>query len=301
MKTTKDVKITFHQLFKKKWKKKDEESSTYFPLLEINDIIVFIKKLPRLQKFHDLKGDKFCFLESVEIVKEDSIVIFKGFFKSARNEFRPNLINKRNGAERKNPKELTEGDIEKTHFVIKIDKSREEVYLLLEHNYHGVTCSNIIEYFTSFNRSYLKYKGKPQNFTIVQAIIPGSDFIDGLQQLSRTKIAEVHFDKQLLGSKALNFSNRTVSLKQDLKLVASAEVGESIKEVAVDLFNAFNQKESTITKVRVFGLDENNNEVILDTSKIIKVEFVRVDLNPETGEVMTTQMISGLIEISERI
>jgi hypothetical protein len=299
MKTDKNVKISFHQLFKKKWKKKNEENSTYFPLLEINDIIVYIRNLPQLQKFHNLVGGKFCFLELVDIVNGDSNVIFKGFFKSARNEFRPDLINKITGVERTNPKQLSEGEVEKTHFVIKIDKKRDEVYLLLELNYHGITCSSVIDYFTSFNKSYLKSINQPQSFTIVHAVIPGNDFLDGLQLLSRTKLAEVHFDKQLLGSKALNFSNRTVSLKQDLKLVASAAVGESIKEVAVDLFNAFNRKESGITKVRIFGIDENNNDVILDTSKIVKIEFVKVDLNPETGEVMTPQIISGLVKISE--
>jgi len=30
-------------------------------------------------------------------------------------------------------------------------------------------------------------------------------------------------------------------------------------------------------------------------------EYVKVDLNPETGEVITSQMISGLIEIAERL
>ena len=99
----------------------------------------------------------------------------------------------------------------------------------------------------------------------------------------------------------MNFSNRTVSLKQDLKLVATAEAGESIKEVAVDLFNAFSNQESGISRVRVFGNDDNNNEIILDTLKIIKNEYVKVDLNPDTGEVMTPQIISELLKISNNI
>lgn len=301
MKTRKDVKVLFYQLFMKKWKRGEKENSALHPFLELGDIISYVKKLSRLKKFYDMNNGKFFFLETVEIVEVDSDVIFKGFFKSARNEFRPNLINKKTGEERPNPKQLTEGDIEKTHFVFKIAKERDEVYLLLEFNFHGVTCSNIIEYFTSFYRNYLSSINKSQNFTIKSAFLPGNDFFDGLQQLTRTKIAEVHFDKQLLGSKALNFSNRTVSLKQDLKLVAKAETGENIKEVAIDFFNAFKRKESSITKVRIFGNDENNNDVILDTSKIIKIEFVKVDLNSETGEVMTSQMLSGLVAISENL
>ena len=301
MKTRKDVKVLFYQLFMQSWKRGEKENSALHPFIELREIISYVKKLSRLKKFYDMNNGKFFFLETVEIVEDDSDVIFKGFFKSARNEFRPNLINKKTGEERPNPKQLAEGDIEKTHYVFKIAKKRDEVYLLLEFNFHGVTCSNIIEYFTSFYRTYLRSINNSQSFTIKLAFLPGNDFFDGLQQLTRTKIAEVHFDKQLLGSKALNFSNRTVSLKKDLTLVAKAETGESIKEVAVDFFNAFKQKDSSISKIRIFGNDENNNEVILDTSKIIKIDFVKVDLNLETGEVMTPQMISGLVKISENL
>lgn len=301
MKTDKDVKVHFFILTKKNWRQAKDEKTVIYPLYEINDIILYVKKLLKLKKFFDLQDNKFCFLESVSSVNEGSNIVFKGFFKSARNEFRPNLLNKKTGEERSNPKLLTEGDIEKTHFVIKIDKAKQEVYLLLEYNFYGVSINNIIDYFTHFLRQYLKTIKRPRNFTIVQAVIPGNDFFDELQRLGRAKIAEVYFDKQLLGSKALNFSNRTLPLKQDLKLVATADLGESIKEVAVDLFNAFSLKGSNITKVRVFGNDSDNNEVVLDTSFMSRIEYVKVDLNLETGEVITSQMISGLIEIAERL
>lgn len=301
MKTKKDVKIFFYQFYMKKWTKGEKEGSGIQPFTEITEIVTLIKKLARLKKFYDLNNGKFFFLESVEIVKNDSETILKGFFKSARNEFRPNLINKKTGEERANPKLLSEGDIEKTHFIFKVATHRDEVYLLLEYNYHGITCSNVIEYLSHFYKTILRKAGDKQFFNIVSAIIPGDDFFDGLQQLKRTKIAEVHFNKQLLGSNALNFSNRTVPLKQDLKLVATAETGESIKEFAVDLFNAFSNQDRGISRVRVFGNDDNNNEIILDTLKIIKNEHVKVDLNPETGEVMTPQIISELLKISKNI
>lgn len=301
MKTDKDAKVNFFVLTKKNWGQAKDEKTVYYPLYEINDIILYVKKLSKLKKFFDLKDNKFCFLESVNIINEGSKTIFKGFIKSARNEFRPNLLNKKTGEERLNPKLLTEGDIEKTHFVIKIDKAREEVYLLLEHNYYGVSINNIVDYFTYFLRQYLKTIKRPRNFTIVHAVIPGNNFLDELLRLGRAKIAEVYFDKQLMGSKALNFSNRTLPLKQDIKLVATADLGESIKELAVDIFNVFNVKGSNITKIRIFGNDSDNNEVVLDTSFMSRIEYVKVDLNPETGEVITSQMISGLIEIAERL
>lgn len=301
MKNEKNVKLTYHILVKRYWKKNKDEETVYHPLYEIIDILKYINRLARLKKFYDMKNGKFCFLESVEFSTEDPNVIAKGYFKSARNEFRPNLINKKTGLERKNPKDLSEGDIEKTHFLFKCDKNKEEVYLLLESNYHGLAIGAVVEYLTAFQVEYLRAKKIARNFSIVQASIPGKDFFEELERLKRAKIAEVYFDKQLLGSKALNFSNRTISLKKDLKLVASAELGENISEVAVDFFNALNLKGSNISKVRVFGNDSKNNEVILDTSLMTKRDFIKADLNPETGEVITSQIFSGLVDYAKNI
>lgn len=301
MKTTKKVKVLYYQLYIKHWKKGEKDNSELEPYIEIEETLTKINKLARLKKFFDLNNGKFFFLESFISSKIDDNIILKGNFKSARNEFRPNLVNKKTGNERPNPKLLVEGDIEKTHFVFKIAKERNEVYLLLEYNYHGVTCSNIIQYLTHYQRKIHKNAGIKKYFDIVNSMIPGNDFMDGLQLSNKIKIAEVFFDKQLLGGNALNFSNKTIPLKQDLKLVATADVGESIKELAVDLFNTFNADGSKISRVRVFGNDSDNNDIKLDTQTIIKNEWVKVDLNTDTGEVITPQILSRLFNISKNL
>lgn len=301
MKTTKDVKVLFYQLYVKQWKKGKRDSSQLEPYLEVEETLTKISRLARLKRFYDLNDGKFFFLESFKSIEDDENIILKGYFKSARNEFRPNLVNKKTGQERRNPKLLVEGDIEKTHFIFKIAKERNEVYLLLEFNYHGITCTNIIEYLTHYQRIFHKNDATKKYFEILKSMIPGNDFIHGLQLSNRIKMAEVFFDKQLLGGNALNFSNRTISLKQDLKLIATADIGENIKELAADLFNAFNADGSKISRVRVFGNDADNNDIKLDTQSIIKNEWVKVDLNPETGEVVTPQILTGLFNMSENL
>lgn len=269
------------------------------PLYVIEDIVAFTMKQSKKKRFYDLKDNKFCFLESADITaKGNEATLITGFFKSARNEFRPDLINKKTGTERKNPKEITEGDIEKTHFVIKIDKSAKEVYLFLEYNFHGINANNIVNYLTVFNAKYLVTKDKKKSYSIKHSIIPRNNFLTELESITRTRLAEIYFDKQLLGSKALNFSNRFVSLKKELKLVAAASPQESITEVAIDFYNALNRKNSEVSKVRIYGNDEDNNEIILDTSFMSKVEFVEVDLNQDTGDVNSTQLFSGLKKIA---
>ena len=299
MNQDKDCKVLFNSIVQRMWKKKLVDSNIDIPLYIIDEIINFIMKQSKTNRFLDLKGNKFCFLESAsKELNGENIILIKGIFKSARNEFRPNLIHKKTGIERKNPKEIAEGDIEKTHFVIKIDKNSEEVFMFLEYNFHGINTVSVIDYFESFHIKMLKSKNMNRNSTIKYFIIPKNSFLTELETLSRTKMAEIYFDKQLLGSKALNFSNRFVSLKKELKLTLSASKSESITEVAIDLYNRFNSNNSDISKVRIYGVDEDNNEKILDTTFMGRVEFVKVDLNQETGEVNSSQLFTGLVKIA---
>lgn len=161
MNTSKNVVITYHRILQRMWKNNNDVEEKYLPFYMIGDIFKYIKTLRKKDKFFELKNDKFCFIDSVdEDIIDSNIILYKGYFKSARNEFRPNLINKVTGNERKNPKEITEGDIEKTHFVIKVSKSDKEVYLLLEKNYYGITSNNFINYISGFTKSYIEKMGE---------------------------------------------------------------------------------------------------------------------------------------------
>lgn len=185
------------------WKKKLADSKIDKPLYIINEITDFISKQSKTKRFLDLKDNKFCFLETVSKEQnENNVTIIKGIFKSARNEFRPNLIHKKTGIERKNPKEISEGDIEKTHFVIKVDKINDEVYLFLEYNFHGIFTQNVIDYFENFYVQMLKPNGQSRNSSIKHFVIAKNNFLTELETLNRTKMAEIYFDKHLLGSKA---------------------------------------------------------------------------------------------------
>ena len=47
------------------------------------------------------------------------------------------------------------------------------------------------------------------NYYISDQMILRNDFLTELERLTKSKIAEVHFNKKLLGSGALDFSNKT--------------------------------------------------------------------------------------------
>ncbi len=297
----KSVKILYKTISKYQWSKKVEDKNS--PFLEIETLFKYIKKRPKKKKFRDIQGDKFCFLEnfSVDDDKHRNRTIIKGFFKSARNQFRPNLINKKTGTERPNPKLLVEGDIERTHFAIIIDRKQNEVFMLLEYNFHGLTMNNIMDYLNFFNRKYLGSKNLPKNYKLHYFTIPKTGFLEALKSMKSAKIADVYFDKKLLGSEALKFSNRLIGVKNELKLTIGSERGESLKETAVDLFNTFNSGESSISKVRISGKDEQDNDIMIDTSFMNKMDYLKIDRNELTGDLNTTQLYSKLANLINAI
>lgn len=300
----KKIKILYKTLIKYEWKKGDSNEDRSMPFWEVYDVVKLIKKKAKKNKIRDIKGDKFCFLENFSVTEnaDKSRVEIYGFFKSARNKFRPNLVNRRTGQERPNPKLLVEGDIEKTHFAMVLDKALNEVYFVHEYNFHGISINNVLDYFKFFAKENATSKKLKKSFTLKHQVIPKSGFIETLQSMSRVKVADVYIDKQLLGSDALNLSNRTVGVKSEMKLTIGSNPRESIKSTAVEIFNKFNSGERhSITKIRVEGRDERNNDIIIDTSFMNKQDFITADRHSETGELVSTQVTRGLRDLIENI
>lgn len=292
---SKDTKIHFYSLIKREWKSSKQEDIEDAPFYEVGDVLDYVLKLSKKKRFFDLQNDKFCFLDS--FVLDNNFC--SGYFKSARNEFRPNLIDKVTGTERKNPKVKTEGDIEKTHFVFRIDKANKEVYLFLEYNHSGISIQNIVNYLTKFGREYAAKNNFSSKYSLKHLMIVRNNFLTELERLKRTKIAEIHIDKQILGNDFLNFSNRTVSIQKDVLLKVKAEKSEDITNFAIDAFNKFSSNTNeSISKIRVYGQDENDNETYIDTSFMGQVDFIRAKLDDDTGEAVTKDLLDEIRKIA---
>lgn len=305
----KAVKITYHTLMKKAWveskegaKKQASDQNDETPYYEIENVLDYILSIKRLRnKFYDLKDNKFCYIDSVtkEVPPDGDIIIYTGVFESARDEFRPNLVDKKTGEKRSNPKAISEGDIERTHFCVKIDKNQtKEVYVFLERNFYGVNIHNLTNYISKFAEKLLKKNNKKKFYTIINYQISNADFLNELQNLQRTVVAEVHFSKQLLGGQCLGFSNRLISLQNDLILTAKASRGDSIKETVVDIWNYSRGKNSPISRIRVKGVDPNNHDILLDTSLMCKADMVEIERNDDTGEINSFQLFNAMKNIA---
>lgn len=222
---------------------------------------------------------------------------FEVLFKSAKHSFSPPLMNRRTAEERPNPKELDEGEIEKVHFVLKLEE--DDIMICMEKNRDGVTINNIVDYFNHFMRKMYSEKDQESNFHYKSDIIAKDNFIEILRSLNRVSVADVYYDKSILGGQYLNLSDRTVGIRSSVVLSIKPNWGESAKELAIDAFNKFNgatkDGKSKVQKIRIEGKNEFNGDVILDTDFIEKRETVDIEYDGKTGEIVSKDAFRKLL------
>ncbi|GFO63998.1 hypothetical protein [Geomonas paludis] len=94
-----------------------------------------IASLPKVERKHDdATSKKVHFLDHTV---RSGTNILSGYFKSAKYDYRPPLIDKNTLAERRSPKSKSEGEQEKTHFALRVDK--DDALLLLEQKKAGIS------------------------------------------------------------------------------------------------------------------------------------------------------------------
>lgn len=299
MEDIKKRKIEYHELTKKLWR---VEENNIVSFSEVFDLLKFILKKSRKNRIHSLKNSKFCLLDSYSVGEYDDYVIVTGLMKSANKNFTPNLINANTGEERQNTKTRQEGDVEKTHFAIRINNNGDkDSYLILEKNGNGVTVNQLVDYLGTFNVQWVSSKGEKRYYSIKYVIIVRDDYEEILKSMNRATIAEVYFDKSLVGTDALDFSNKTMSAKRDVVLTIRAEKDLSLKEMGFDLLQGVQSKKSKISKIRIFGKDDDKHDIMIDTEFLGKKTEINADLNPSTGEVITSTMYTELKKLAENI
>ena len=288
----KERKIAFYTLVKDMWANNADGLEGLIPFYEIKEVFNYIDG--RKRRSLKLKSNKACSLESFSMKQDskDSSILITGLFKSAAYKYRPPYWDTETDEERESPKKQTEGEKEKTHFAIKI--TNDEVFLLVEVNGNGVSVNNIISYLNQFTREYLKKKKKTKNFTVEYTKIARDNFISELEKLKRATSIDVFFNKSLLGSRALQFSERTSAIQDKVKLTLKAERNKSAKEVGIDIFNRLNrQKKNTaqeLSKIRIYGKNENDKDTFIDTTFMEKIEPIKVSINESTGQVQTMEI-----------
>lgn len=258
----------------------------------IRDIINHIMSLDKKDRVNDIsKNYKFHLLDYASEVA----MVQQLFFKSSKYHHRPPLIDKDTTEERDNPKKLSEGESEKTHAVLKYFD--DEVILVKEDRMHGMSIKNIVYYFNKFLWQMRHDADNPINYVVDFSIIPNDDFLQELNNLSRVIIGEVYIDRQILGSDFLNIASRTEEIQSLIQLNIKAQKKKSIKDAALEIYYKFTAESSLIKKIRIFGLNNIGERILLDSDLLKKMGYVSADLDESTGIVNSEQILESLTSI----
>lgn len=249
-----------------------------------NLVMDYINSLSRQDRAYELGNQKFCFLESYQVNGQQSKIMIK----SAKHSFRPNLVHRDTIQERENPKAIEEGEIEKSHIVTKIMENT--ICLILDKHMGGITIRQLVKYLNEFSRNI--DMEIPINFGY--EIVVKENFLEEIENLNRVICAQIVVDKQLLGSDALNYSNRINEVKHDIILNVKAKRLSSIEDFAIDIFNKFRRENNRINKIRIIGRNDENNEVVLNTDRIERQEFINAEINESTGEISSLDVFSEM-------
>lgn len=268
------------------------ESEEVFENVESNlpALLSYICQLPKIQRKYELSTDKFCFIESYSIDTNTHCVEL--LFKSAKHSYRAPLLDKNTVEARENPKRIEEGEQIKTHVLLKFKEN--DAIVFLETGQSLMTMANIVEYLNSFIVPYNSFVNEEIIGKFTFDMIPRDDFREVLDSMSRVVCAELFINKSLLGSDALNFCNLTEDVQENIVLSLKSKKKTSIKNTLYQVVSSFSGGNSHINRIRIKGKMPNNNDSIIDTSFIIKKEYIEVEQNSDTGEFNSSNMFTQL-------
>lgn len=259
-------------------------------------LFVFLTDKTRLERKLDIAKDKIVFLDTY--TSDEVKPLLKLRFKSAKHSYRAPLIDKNTVEERDNPKRFEEGEQMKTHALIKDGYA----FLFLETGSGVLTSNNLKEYLNQMLVLYNKEHSDDELLGyFLLHMIPCENFRDVLQSMTRVSCAEIYTEKRILGSDALNFSDPTDELREEVVVSIKAERKKSIARLAYRLLDKFSGGESVIRRIRVKGKMSNNNDSIIDTGFLLKKEYVDVLQDDETGQLKSANMFSKLVELSDSV
>ena len=262
---------------------------------EIPKLLRYINSQSKKARKQDISDDKFCFLDTYDFLEEDNLI--KILFKSAKHSYRAPLLNKNTVEERENPKTIEEGEQIKTHLLLKLIGG--DTIVFLETFRSALSLKTITDYLNEWISIYnSNHKRETIRGKFAFDIIPRDDFREVLNNMQRVVCASIFIEKNIIGSDSLNFSDMTNNIQEDIILEVRAKRGESIKHAVYDFLAKLNGGRSLIQKIRVKGVLPNKNESIIDSSFIIKKEYVDAQQNEDTGEINSEYLFSQLLVLS---
>lgn len=251
---------------------------TYF-----NSLVISVNNTDFEDKKEKIEAsNKFYFISDHNVKGGTPDIYQKGetidlIFESAKVGHRPDLIDETTGSKRKSPKNLHEGEDERTHFVAKYKK--DEVMVALEERKVGVTIGQLVKYFNK----YISQLPEEKQYLIGYNIIPFNGFLENLNEFERISIGTIFIDQQDIGSEFLNVAQFGNSVKENIEVTFKAPSRESIKRGLVKKWYDLTGRNNKINRIRLEGKSVDGARIRLDTESLKLVKHVDAKILEDTG------------------
>ena len=236
-----------------------------------NDVVECLKVASRYDlsaKTKDFRSDhKVVYLDSVAYDEENKTVEL--VFISARYGVVRQVINTETYENRGVLKEKPDGDLEKTHVLLKYE-GPANVVALYEYNKDGIGFAKIITYITECIKYYHDAHDDAIRYSISSKNIVSRDFLDALEKLRRIKAVTLTVDQEDIEVSEFKALAGRRDISEDVDIVLKpAGKGQSIFGNTVrDFYEKYNDRSMPIKRITVEGDRDTNDPLVFDTEKM---------------------------------
>ncbi|WJH31336.1 hypothetical protein N6H13_12740 [Paenibacillus sp. CC-CFT742] len=158
-----------------------------------------------------------------------------------------------------------------------------------------MTINEVTNYLNKMLREYLTIKEMRKNFKIIYGAEPSQNFLALLETAKDIKVAELHTSKIYLGSEAMDVvQEEDNSMKEEIIITVKAQPKESLKKrVFRRIFRELTSVESKVSRIRLYGHDENSNLLKIDSQPLKKVDYVTAELE-QNGTIKTESIFEKM-------
>ena len=264
------------------------------------DIVSILSKICKYSKKNKAykydKDRKILYVNSVSYEKNSRIL--KLVFVSARYGVVRNVMNTLTFVERGKLKQKPDGDLEKTHIIIKFDEDNRAI-ALYEYNSDGISFPKIIDYLNEYVKAFHEKKQDMIYYKMSHENIVSRDFLQSLEKIKRVKAVTLTIDQEDIGvSDSKRFAGRN-DISEDIDIVLKpAARGLGIRGTTVkEFYELYNNKGMPIKRITVKGDRDTKDPLTFDTEKMKEKYPIDVLEDPATGEVDTKDIFQEMRQL----
>lgn len=231
----------------------------------------------------EYKPNNVTYFEDEAIIEDDIIKVKFSYIISNK---KVNIVDSLT-LQKKGQKELTDGDLERQHILIKLIKNSSQAILVFEKIPGAIPVGSLRDQLNIYLNKF--YSEENINLFIQIHPLPNEDFLTDLSNTKRISAVKLHVDRDdCISDPDLNFSGSNRNLRETVELVYKPKLKERITKTQVQkIYSSYRSNPEKICRIIVEANGENG-KIRLDTNGAKLATYIKTNLD-----------IDGLVDTSD--